>query len=388
MKVKQMATILNGASKQVLGEEAVGDLSFIEAVDKGKEALDATDVENYTRKLMDRIGETIFVDRPLRSTAPDLMRRGSEFGSVLQKISYDLPDAEDNPAWALVDGQRYEQDVFTAPAVSAKYWNIKDTMQVKRSTVDDQVKSAFDSADKMASFLAGIYSYAQKALTIKGDAAIRGLLDVGICETLHASGADTTEGLASSDSPRVVKLITEYKALTGDSAVTAANAISKPEFIRYMAYRLWIAQDQLTSVSRIFNVGGQARYTSGDRLKFILNSNFARAAGVYLQSDTYHDDYTRLPGAQTIPFWQGTGTAYSLADCLKIDTSIPTDGKRVTVDGIVGCMFDADALILGDLGLKTTTHYNANGDFLNTWFKWTVSPYYDSNENFVVFALA
>lgn len=388
MKITQMAEVLNGVTKQILGDEAVGDANFIEAVDKGKEALGATDVENYTRKLMDRIGDTMIVDRPFRSSAPDLLRRGSEFGSVLQKITFDLPDAEDNPAWALVDGQRYEQDIFTAPAVAAKYWNIKDTLQIKRSTVDDQVKSAFTNADTMSAFLGGIMSYAQKALTIKGDAAIRGLLGVGIAETLYADNVSTDATLSSAESPRIIKLISEYKALTGDDSVTASTAIGNPEFIRYCAYRMWVLKDRLSGVSRIFNPGKQARFTSGDNLKFILNSDFARAADVYLQSDTFHDNYTRLPGSETIPFWQGTGVNYDFASTTSLDISIPTNGQRVTVGGIVGCMFDRDALILGDLGLKTTTHYNANGDFLNTWFKWTVSPYYDSNENFIVLTLA
>lgn len=388
MRVTQMAEVLNGVTKQVLGEEAVGDANFIEAVDKGREALGATDVESYTRKLMDRIGETMIVDRPFRSSAPDLLRRGSEFGSVLQKITFDLPDAEDNPSWALVDGQRYEQDIFTAPAVAAKYWNIKDTLQIKRSTVDDQVKSAFTSADTMASFLSGIMSYAQKALTIKGDAAIRGLLNVGIGETLFADGVTNNVTLASANSPRIIKLLSEYEDFTGNDTIDLSNAYATPEFIRYAVYRMWTIKDRLSGVSRIFNPGKQARFTSEDNLKFILNSDFARAADVYLQSDTFHDAYTRLPGSEVIPFWQGTGTNYDLNSTTAIDISIPTNGQRITVSGIIGCMFDRDALILGDLGLKTTTHYNANGDFLNTWFKWTVSPYYDANENFVIFALA
>ena len=35
-----------------------------------------------------------------------------EFGSVLEKIQADIPQATENSSWELTDGETYNQDIF------------------------------------------------------------------------------------------------------------------------------------------------------------------------------------------------------------------------------------------------------------------------------------
>ena len=64
MTVQQVYTLLNGISKEILGESAVVNEDLSNVVDIGKSILSVTDVDNYVKTLVDRIGKVIFVNRP------------------------------------------------------------------------------------------------------------------------------------------------------------------------------------------------------------------------------------------------------------------------------------------------------------------------------------
>ena len=62
-----------------------------------------------------------------------------EYGSVVEKISADMPEADENDSWNLQNGQTYSQDTFYQPKVSAKFFNSKVTFDVKLSFTTQQV---------------------------------------------------------------------------------------------------------------------------------------------------------------------------------------------------------------------------------------------------------
>lgn len=385
MKVTQIAEIMNDVTAQILGTDAVDNVDASSIVDAGRNALNSTDVENYTRVLMDRIGKTIFVNRPYAGSAPSVVMDGTLFGSIIQKISTDIPDAEDNPTWNLVDGQTYNQDIFTAPVVSQKLWNSKRTLQVKRSTVDTQLYSAFDGIEQLNAFISMIVNYAETSLTVKLDGVIRATIAAMIGDTLYNAynSGNTFTGVGNT---RAVNLLARYNAANG-MTLTAQQAITNPEFIRYAAYQIGLFKKRMGDVSRLFNIGGTAKFTPNDRLHTVFLSEFWNAAEVYLQSDTFHDNLVRFPRAEEVSFWQGSGTGYDFASTSSIEIKTPGN-HTVTASGILAVLFDRDALGVANMKRYTTTHYNASAEFLNTWFKMDVTPWMDANENFIVFFAA
>lgn len=384
MQVTQISAIMNDVTEQILGSDAITQLDETNLVDAGRQALNSTDVENYTRVLMDRIGRTIFVDRPYSGSAPSVVMDGSLWGSIIQKISTDIPDAEDNPTWNLVDGQTYNQDVFTAPVVTQKMWNSKRTLQVKRSTVDTQLYSAFDGMSQLDAFISMIFNYAETSLTIKLDALVRATIAGIIADTIaNAYPGGVYTGVGNT---RAVNLLARYNSANG-TTLSAAQAITNKDFIRYAAYQIGLFKNRMGDVSRLFNVGGTAKFTTGDRLHTVFLSEFYNAAEVYLQSDTFHDNLVRFPRAEQVSFWQGSGTGYDFADTSKIIIKSP-NGNEVTASGILAVLFDRDACGVANMKRYTATHYNASAEFLNTWFKMDAQPWYDLNENFVVFFVA
>ena len=102
-------------------------------------------------------------------------------------------------------------------------------------------------------------------------------------------------------------------------------------------------------------------------LHAVFLSDFYRAASVYLQSDVFHNQLTALPNAEEVPFWQGSGDDYSFAHTSYLDIKTAS-GTSVKVGGVLGVLFDRDALGVTNMNRRVTTHYNGKAEFTNNWF--------------------
>lgn len=147
MKVTQLKDIVNNVTSEVLGKENVLTEDLSNLVDVGNEIIDSENVDNYVKKLIDRIGKVIFVNRLYAGGVPSVLMDSWEFGSIVEKISADMPDADENDSWQLQDGHTYSQDTFYQPKVSAKFFNSKVTFDVKLSFTTEQVKESFASVN-------------------------------------------------------------------------------------------------------------------------------------------------------------------------------------------------------------------------------------------------
>lgn len=394
MEVQKIYTLINSVSDEVLGKTDIVTEDLAGIVDLGKEVFNQNAVDNYVKSLVNHIGKVIFVNRPYAGKVPSVLMDAWEFGSVLEKISADVPEAEENNTWNLKDGQSYDQDVFHKPTVTAKFFNSKVTFEVPVSITERQVKESFSNAAQLNGFISMIYAAVEKSMTIKADALIMRTINNMIAETVLADalafGADaegdmTGADLASASTARCVNLLKLYNDKTGASTkLTAAKAITDPDFIRFASYVMGTYADRLQSISTLFNVGGKERFTPKDILHVVLLSDFAKAAQTYLYSDTFNRGDVLLPQAETVPFWQGSGQNYEFARTGKINIK-ESGGKAVEISGVLGVMFDRDALGVCNLDRRVTTNYNAKAEFFNNYYKFDAGYFNDTNENFVVF---
>lgn len=394
MKVTQIYEIINSVSGEVLGRTDIVAEDLTGIVDLGTEVFNQNAVDNYVKSLVNHIGKVIFVNRPYAGKVPSVLMDAWEFGSVLEKISADVPEAEENDTWNLTDGQTYSQDVFHKPTVSAKFFNSKVTFEVPVSITERQVKESFSNSAQLNGFISMIYAAVEKSMTVKADALIMRTINNMIAETVLADavafGGGTAGNLASADlssesTARCVNLLKLYNDKTGASTkLTAAKAITDPDFIRYASYVMGTYADRMQSISTVFNVGGKERFTPKDMLHVVLLSDFAKAAQTYLYSDTFNRGDVLLPHAETVPFWQGSGKNYDFADTGHINVK-ESGGKAVEISGVLGVMFDRDALGVCNLDRRVTTNYNAKAEFFNNYYKFDAGYFNDTNENFVVF---
>ena len=391
MEVKQIYAIVNSVSSEVLGKTDIVKDDLTGIVDLGTEIFNQGAVDNYVKSLVNHIGKVVFVNRPYSGKVPSVLMDAWEFGSVMEKVSADIPAAEENDTWNLTDGHEYKQDVFHKPVVTAKFFNSKVTFEVPVSITERQVKESFSSAEQLNGFLSMIYNAVDKSMTIKTDALIMRTINNMVGETLKADAAkftpsNKTLNYGSTSTVRCVNLLYLYNQ-ANKTTLTAAEAILNPDFIRYASYQMGLYADRLQSISALFNIGGKDRFTPKDALHVVLLSDFAKAAQTFLYSDTRHVDQVLLPNAETVASWQGSGQDYGFAhtSAINIKTASGTD---VSISGVLGVMFDRDALGVCNTDKRVTTNYNAKAEFFNNWYKFDASYFNDTNENFVVFFVA
>lgn len=394
MQVEQIYQIVNTITNEVLGDSAVvqEDLSNVVEIGDTIANLGSAAFENYTRSLIDHIGKVVFVNRPYSGSAPSVLMDAWEYGSILEKIQAEMPTAQANDSWNLQDGQTYVQDTFRKPSVSAKFYNSKTTFETQMSFAERQVKSAFDSVSQLNAFFSMIDTAIYNGQTVKTDSLIMRTINNAIAHTIANSFGDGTgTGYDAGTSVKAVNLLYMYNQQYPDNAHTdLASAMSDGRFIRFASYNMALYEDRMKKLSKLFNIGGKARFTPKDRLHFVMLNDFAKAADVYNQSDTFHDQFTALPNAETVPYWQGSGVNYDTNSISSINVTISgaNDDVDIVANGIIGVMFDRDALGVCNQDRRVTTHYNARAEFFNNWYKVDAQYFNDFNENIVVFYAA
>jgi len=379
MKIKQVYEIVNDATKQVLGETAVVQEDLSDVVSIGEQIANANLYDKYVGALVNRIAKNIFSIRAYSGRAPKVLMDSWEFGSIVQKVHMQLPDAEENESWELVDGAVYEQDQFYKPNVFVKLWNQKTTFEIPISIAEEQLKQSFLGAEEMNRFISMIYLAVENSLTLKFDTLIMRTINNFIGATINDNSAT-----------RVVKLLTEYNTIYG-TTLTNTKALYDKDFLRYCAYRIKQVATRMSTYSTLFNIGGTQKHTPRDVLRIVMLDYLDAGVSAFLQSDTFHDELVKLPEADVVSCWQGTGTGYALADASKVDVQVLNNaGTKVSVSQsyIVACLFDRDALGVTALNKRVKEHYNAKAEFFNYWYKEDAGYFNDYNENFVVFVVA
>ncbi|MBO7734260.1 MAG: hypothetical protein J6S67_16970 [Methanobrevibacter sp.] len=387
MKIEQIYEITNEVAKEVTGEEALvqEDLSNIVQVGTTIQNIDGWQ-NKFVQALVDRIGRTIFVNRPYSGSAPSVMMDAWEYGSILMKIASDLPEATTNESWELTDGASYDPFVYKANPAEAKFYDGLVTFELDKTIIDRQLKSSFADATQLNAFISMIFNEVDKAMTIRNDALVMRTINSMIGDTFYnfnSSGVYT-----SSSGTKCVNLLYLYNQKYGTS-LTAAAALSTPDFLRFASYIMSLYVDRLAKMSVLFNIGGKHRFTPPDMLHTVLLSEFKEAAGVYLYdaANQFNSDYIKLPKAETVTFWQGSGTGYSFADTGKVYVTTGSN-HAIEATGVLGVMFDRDALGVCNQNSRVQTQYNPKAEFTNYFYKRDARYFTDSNENFVVFFAA
>ena len=386
MKVTQLHELVNLTMQEVLGEEAVVNEDLTNVVDLGNEIISTDNLDHYVKKLVNHIGKVIFVNRVYNGSAPSVLMDSWEFGSILEKISADMPEAQENDTWNLVDGQSYDDDIFYQPKVSAKFYNSMITFEIPMSFTERQVKESFSNATQLNGFISMLVTAVENAMTVKLDSLVMRTINNMIAETL-LSELTTVEGVVdtSTGTVKAVNLLADYNSRYSVT-LSKEEAVTEPEFIKYASYIIGLYTDRISKISTLFNVGGKARFTPANKLHLVLLSEFAKASTVFLESDIYNEANVKLPNYETVPYWQGSGEAYGFDETSKIN--VTTETGTLEMDGIVGVMFDREAIGITNLDRRVTSNYNAKAEFYTNYYKFDAGYYNDLNENFVVFYVA
>lgn len=384
MEVRQIYELVNSATSEILGEESLLQEDLSNVVDVGEALLNARAMDAYVRNLVNHIGRVIFVNRPYSGGVPSVLMDGWEYGSILEKISAELPEATENESWELEDMASYDPNIFYQPKVEAKFFNKRVTFEIPMSFTEKQVKQSFSNATQLNGFLSMLYNAVDKSLTVKIDSLVMRTINNMIGETVNADYGATS--LSAKSGVKAINLLYLYNTQYTQE-LTAAAALTDPDFIRFASYQMGVTMNRMTKISGLFNIGGKDRFTPADLLHVVMLTDFKKAADVFLQSDVFHDAFTALPNAEQVPYWQGSGTGFGFSDVSGINIKTAS-GVSVDMTGILGVMFDRDALGVTNLDRRVTTNYNPKAEFFTNWYKFDAGYFNDTNENFVVFFVA
>lgn len=387
MKVTQVYEILNTITSEILGDSVVVNEDLSNIVDIGRAFENANSLDNFVRALNDHIGRVVFVDRVYSGRAPSVLMDGWEYGSILEKVRADLPEATENESWELRDGASYDPNIFYKPKISVKFFNDRVTFEIPISLTEKQVKSAFSNAMQMNGLMSMIRNAVQNSMTVKIDSLIMRTINAAIGETLFNEFPDGTYSDVSG--VKAVNLLYLYNEMSG-LALTTDTALFDSEFIRFASYTIKNYIRRMQDMSTLFNIGGTSKFTPADMMKIVFLDEFRNAAQVYLYDglNQFNTDNIRLPNdVETVSYWQGSGSEFDFNDTSTINIVTPT-GQTVEASGILGVIFDRDALGVANVDRRVTTDYNAKAEFWNEWHKFDAGYFLDLDENFVVFYIA
>lgn len=376
MLITQTKEILHTIAQEMLGEDnAIVTEKLENLQDIGNELITSANVDTYVKKLVDKIGKVVFKNRLLNSTAPSLLVDSWEYGAILQKVRMKLIPAEENDAVKLVDGQSYDQNVFHQPTVSATFYSKEITFEVPISYTTEQLKSSFNSESELNGFYNLLETTVQNSLTVKTDALIMRTINYRIGKTY-------TKGRESQK----INLLTGYNAVSGKT-LTTANCFQDEGFLKYAIAEIKNYQDRFKLPSSVFNDKKEQAFTPVQNQKLVLLSDFKNVVDTHLIPVVQNSENLTL-SCETVPYWQGSGASFAFEDISKIDVTLDTSSETAKVSGIVGILFDDEALKVGNLHQYVTTNYNAKGDFYTNYYKEQSGFFVDLSENFVIFYVA
>lgn len=393
MKVTQIASVLNGA----IMDEVVGEVDLIQEdlsniVDVGKvvtTSLTANgNTNSFVSTLIDRVGRVKYVDRTYSTQAPNILKDSFEYGSILMKVRAEVPDFQENTSWKLgalnglgiSDAGELDPFVISAPTATQKVYNSKVTYEAPITISDLMLKQAFTSASEMGRFIAMIENRIQLKMTLSTDALIMRTINNLI-------------GLKIGGGNNVVNLLEEYNAgVDQNDQLTVDQALRSTEFLRFATKTIALYKDYLKTASVKYNDSGSyITFTPEDRLKFVALSEFAKDMETYLYADTYHNEFVKMTGYSTVPFWQSQGDDdddFAIRSAIAVSCTDGTNTYEVAQSGIVAVMFDEEAAAVVNENYRITSQYNPRGEYTNYFYKWDAGYMNDTYENCVVFVIA
>lgn len=379
----QIYNIVNSVAKMQYGaaQVTVVDTSSLIALGDSVLSSDATK-DAFMGQLTDRIGKTIFSVRPYESADENVVKHSFDFGMALQKIYVDLPDTETNTSWEI--GEEDFTPSFAPvikPTVREKLFVSLNTFEISVTIPDDILKTAFLSAEGMATMIDAIFMAVENRLEI----AMESMVNL-------TRAAFIARKLSASSKCGAINLLAAYNSQFG-TTVKAKDALYTPEFLRYAASQISLWTKRMRKMSSLFNDetvstgNGYKRHTPAEDLVLTVLDDFAETTASYLQADTFHKELVALPRYNTVPYWQGSGQAFDFSSLSTVNVKIDAN-TTVNQSGVIAVAYDWQALGATINRKKTTTEYNGRSEYTNYYTKIERGLFNDMSENGVVFYIA
>lgn len=377
MNTNQIYSILNDVVAQGVGSDAIAAVNNQNLVSLGNAVLSSTDAtEGFLNALLLRIGRTIVRYRKYENKLKGMILDDLEWGGVVQKIRISMVDAETDPSFDLVDGQSVDPWVINKPDVQQKLFVTRTPYMYNITIQRRQLKEAFLSEDAMGRFIAGVFGEVRNAIDLGLERLARNAFNNMIAESYGAT--------AAAPKQNVVNLGTLYRAINANAPATADGLMNDNDFLRFAVSTINTRIDMLQEMSVLNTPDANAlpTFTPKDRMHVYIMSGFKRRLETVVQYAAFNEMLVDVAGNETLTYLQSAQTPYA------INVERASDGTAISVDNIIGVVYDRDACGAYKFDEEVaTTGLNARGLYYNTVYHMQQLWFNDLSENFVVFTL-
>lgn len=399
MTTNQIYTIVNEVNAEAFGSEAIDVIDNQGLISLGDAVLSSTgNTEAFLNTLVQRIGRTIISFRQYRNKLADMVVNDFEYGAILQKIRVHLTEAETDPAYGLTDGYSVDPWTVNKPDVEQKLFVTRTPYMFHVTIARKQLKEAFLSESGMGAFIGAVFGQVRNSIEVSlenlGRLCIANMM-AEFTPFTPSVGDDTPATTLNHE----VKLCTLYNTARGyhgvipgegGAADTPASAgyvdadtcLFDDDFLRFAVKTMKSYSDNFTDMSTLYNDGEIETFTPREEQRLKVLSSFERALETVVQYSAFNEEMVRLNAFATLNFWQSAQTA----DTVKVERA--SDGVAVTIQNVVGVLYDRDALGIYKRDEDVlTTPVNAKGLYYNTFYHQLELWFNDTSENFVFFTL-
>ena len=370
MTTEQIYGLVNTVNAEAFGHSAMVVTDTSDLISLGNTVLSSsTNTEAFLNTLAQRIGKTILRFRDYRNKLGDMVLNDFEYGAILQKIKVNMPEAELDESYDLIDGNTVDHYKIAKPSVDQKLFVTRTPYQYHITIQRVHLKEAFLSPEAMGSFIGIIFGEVRNAIEISLENLGRITLATAIAEYE-----------TSREIPLVTDFNTEYNPGT---PLTAATAIHDEEFLRYAVMRMMNTIDMIQDASELYNDGSMVTFTPREDVRMKVISEFQRRIESNVLYAAFNERFVDIPdGYKTINFWQAAQTPYD------INITRPSDGTTKNITNVVGILYDRDAMGVYKIDEEVATSpVNAAGLYYNQYWHEKQLRFIDLSENGVIFTL-
>ena len=394
MTFKQSATLINDVLEQMTGQESLAPVDESEFVAVGTTLLQ-TGYDALNTAVSQVLSRSIYSARAYSPIYPSIERDSIQWGGIVRKVTTLDLDFMDDEAYAVANGNGVSDcDPFLVNRQKSVQfnWYGGNTKELLVTITEQQLRQAFSSSADFGSFMAAQAVNLTNQINQKIEAESRIVVNNMIAAACEEGG------------DRCLHLLSEYKDETGNNTITAANYLSNDEFepfAKWMYGRLntlkaFMAERTDKYHANITTYNGVAlakpimRHTPADNINIWMLTDFMNQVDSSALSGIYNQQLLSIGGYERVNYWQSIDNPTSIsvvANVLDTDGTCFALDSAAQVSGIVGIVFDDEALGITIMNEDVRSIENPRGRYFNNWYNWVCRYYNDQTENFVVLLL-
>lgn len=288
--------------------------------------------------LYDLIGKTMIAIDEAEDEERGIVVSAFEYGSILQKLSFQTQQSQTASEFDIANPES-PYLVSGKTGVEPRYFNQKiPVFSWTDVAYDDQIRSAFHSPAELAGFTDALFIRMRNAYKV----AKLGLADAAIGAMIGYIYNDSTDMNASR---RVRHILTEFNTLYhAGSPISSDEALIDPQYLEYIRKQIIIDKANLNKLTHLYNTIGASgsevpidRRTKDEDLHIDLSLALTTCYAKYW-ADSFNKELVQLPKHREVVNWGIATDPQSVKVTLDGNTTI-------TVDDILGVMYDKDAVV-------------------------------------------